>query len=754
MTILDRKPTKYSTSDLFWVPSPAPTSGAIGDVNTMKLPASYLGMLQDAVIDTSGVLRNRGAVRSITSDTFAALCPVGASQTGVGTALMINDATSSYLYGTSAVALTGFAKLVIAGLTSTQDTLLSGKSFVASISKLADDSGAVIAYQTPYAGSSAGGAFLWGGTALTSNTSAGTASCTIGVKAVTGVGTAWTTALEGTFMYVNVAGAGLYRGQVAKVTSATNLTLKRGALFTNAGIAVFFKAARPVDHLIYKGRITTNTASTVVVGANTKFFNSAPGGDTVPGTYVLLKASLFRASDGAFVGTVSTIQNDTTLTLTANAAIALANEEYYLCSQGPNDVFSAINQSHYANTVAQYAGRFWYGGWSSGNTGVGSSATTNPSTGVFQYSSLNSVAFSKKGEPEMLDLDPVAGDIIPLPIGNNPDNIRAMYPTARGLVVLRTNDAFIITGYSPETFRVTKLVDDGTYNALSVVGFRNGVVWAGTKSVWFFDGNTVIDVLKESVGNFYQRSSKNINQAVPVGVATSNDYIMVSYQFDPNADRTWPSKNTTKTLDTVTLVINMLNGSISFFTNLRVLSSFIPKPVSTSSPLVSTILACNALSIAGSTGYLLDGSKLFLDSSTAADNFDALTTVPTFTAGAQIGPDVMFETVKLSNGNAARMKFWKMLLFNYSSDVGMTADFISLNDTTIDFPNRATGTVGVVTFPTSSNIGILKRVKFLIRTPALMIRVYQTNTTSAASQRFKLFWYAVGGKWMRWGRAQ
>lgn len=742
-----------NTSDLVWQSSSAPTHGTIGDINTMRISPDYLGMAQDVIIDTDGILRSRGALNSITSDTFTNITHVGIVQTFGGTIVIgIDTSGNSFFYGTSAATLTGFTKLTtsryLAG-SAAESLSLAGNNNLWSSAKLPNDKGAVLCAQAPGQGVQVQGlAYLWGGGVLSNNTVAGTAASTVGTKAIVGVGTAWTTALNDSYLFINTG----YVGQVDIVTSGTTLNLKRGALRTIAAAAPEFKASRTMMYMPYKGRITTNTASAVVVGSNTKFVSSSPATGGGTGFLTGVGAAVFRTSDGGYVGTVTSVQNDTTLTLTANAALALTNEEYYISLDPGSTIGSTqINQknSFFGSSVELFTGRYWYAGINATDTTI---LTPTNIFGPYNLNGINSIAFSKKGEPEMLDLDYVAGDIITLPTGQNPDQIRGLCATKGGLVVFRTNDTYLITGYSPETFRAVKILDDGVQNTLCFKTYQEGVIWAGNRSVWYFDGSKIVDLLQGRVSRFYQ-SSRGANAAAPSGLAVSSTYILVSYRTT-GANITWPYKNTTKNAQNLCMIINMLNGSISFFTNIFATTSILANPVSGTNP--SPVLVTRSTATIGATtsSFLIDGSIVFQDSATAANNFDGVTGAPMFTSGAQIGPDVMWETTKLIMGDASRLKFWKRFLLNYSSDVGMTATFIGTNDTTLDFPNRGTGTASTDVVAVSSNVGILHRMRFLIRSATLSIRVYQTNTTSATSQRFKCLWWSVGGKTMRQGRVQ
>lgn len=748
-------------SDLFWIPSPAPTDGVVGDINTMRIDPSHLGNGQDVIVDSNGVLRSRGAFVSYTSDALTNTHWLGLAELSAGLpagttnpaacAVLYNDSDgNTYLYGSTAKALTGFAKLTVRsprGTTANQTVSESNILMSPSMAKLKDDLGAVMCFNHINGGQVDSWSFplLWGGNATTtSDTAAGTAASTIGSRGITGVGTAWTTALEGTYLFIGgIASTRSYVGQVRQVQSTTTLTLYKGALCTIAANIPNFKTAREPVARVYKGRITTNTASAVVVGSNTKWANSGPGGSGATYLTTSVGATVFRYSDGAYIGKIASVQNDTTLTLTGNAAIAMVNDEYYIVindgvtfTVATGDNFGAFS----ASCVELFSDRYWYGciaaqdQFIKGNSFYYNSVTIAPMVGT------NSIMFSKKGDPEMLDMSPVDGDIIRIPTGEQPDMVRALVATRGGLVVFRLYDTFLLTGYSPETFRLVKLVDDGAWSNASAKPYKDGVVWCGTKSCYYFDGTRIVDLFKDKVKRFYRRTNYMDSNALPQALSVSNDHVIFSYFLKSTANRTWPYKNTTKTLQLITPVINMLNGAVTFFTNAYVTGGIID---STGNELILMY------------DKLIDGSKVFEESTTGANNFDAVTcSLATFTSGTAIGPDVMFETTKLNAGDSSLMKFWKRFMMDYSSDVSMTASVLSVNNTDLDFPNLSTGTASADVFAASSGISVLKRIRFIARAPAIAIRVYQTNTTSATSQRFKLLWWSVAGKVMRRGRPQ
>lgn len=754
-----------SGSDLLWEPYPAPTSGVVGDANTMRVDPSHLGFGQDCLVDTTGILRSRGGYASYTASTFTTQFITGATQLQInalvpsaGTMYLSTSSSGNSLraYGTSAAALTGWAQLTVSCPTaSTQDLITSGGYFTPSFAKLPSDAGAVGACGYWPKNNNWGMAFMWGGNAtVTSDTTTGTAASTVGSKTITGVGTAWTTALIGCYLYIGTGTAAVYVGQVDQVTSTTVILLKKGAIKTIAAATPNFKTIRMPIHTVYKGRITASTASAVVVGSNTKFANSGPAGSgsvwmTSPGG-----ALVFRYSDGAYVGQVTSVQNDTTLTLTGNAAISMVNEEYviYCQSATPNVMlmYARAIGAFSATCVELYADRYWYGCIAASDDSIKAGvAITNNAVVTAPFIGSNSLCFSKKRDAECLDLSPIDGDILTITAGNNADVIRGLSATKGGLCVFRGYDTFLVTGYSPETFRLVKILDDGVLNSAMIKPYKEGVIWAGRQSLWYFDGTRIVDLLENKVKKFYQRvvgagPSQTVIQ--PTGVAIVGNYVLFSYLPASTVDRTWPYKNTTTTLNGLTLCLNMLNGSVTFFTNLVATNSFVNSD--DGAPIIT------AVGYNGTSSFLVKGNTIFQDSSTAADNFDALTMGATLTAGQSVGPDVMFETTKLVMGDATRLKFWKRLLLNYSSNVAMTATLIGTNTTTVDFPNISTGTASTDSIAVSATTGILHRMRFLVRSSSLVVRIYQTSSSSATSQRFRLFWWAVGGKRMRQGRVE
>ena len=76
------------------------------------------------------------------------------------------------------------------------------------------------------------------------------------------------------------------------------------------------------------GTITATTSSTTVTGVGTLFLTQAVAGSTL------------RTTSGAAIGVVTTVANNTSLTLTANATTAVAGSEYVTYNQNAHTVFN------------------------------------------------------------------------------------------------------------------------------------------------------------------------------------------------------------------------------------------------------------------------------------------------------------------------------------------------------------------------------------------------------------------------------
>jgi hypothetical protein len=744
-------------TDLIWQPTPAPSDLTVGDVNTLRVDPSHLGMAQDVIIGKDGSLRSRGGLVKAAADHTG--IPMALIQSVSNTAMVSYDSTNfNALYGSSNSTLTSFNKITIMGedsSTSSQKITATNVLYRWNSLKMAPDvlgtvnaGGLFNGAQFLDSGKPYLSSFIWGGSLSTSNTSTGTFTAATTSALLGGVGTSWTSALVGTYVFVDSGGGALlYYGQVKSVDSTTQITLTEKAYFGTGGSTPIFKTSRTLRANVYKGRVTCSTASATVVGSNTKWANSSPNKNSgnylsAPGGWVM-----YRASDGASIGVVSAVVNDTTITLSAVASVNCTNENYVL---RPSNVLLAANgfSSAYISAACSevYADRYFYGCVYTNDGNLQMPLAADPRTWCTAQIT-SSIVFTNKYQPEQFDLDPKTGDIITLPsISGYGEEIRALKAMRGGMLIFRGTETYFLTGYSPETFRVVKILNDGCLGANCVKKYKDGVIWAGYEGIWYFDGTRVTDLLESRTKDLYRRTAPQIG-ITDCGSAIAYDHFMLSYKLP--ASFTWPYNNTTTTATGVTYCVNMLNGAVSFFTNLHVYNSV---DYLLSGTAESVIIGGNGSALSATIGQFLKGSTLFVESTVATDNIDAAIWFQT--VSNNLGPQVMFETVKYAMGDATRLKFWKRFLMNYSSDKAMTM-MASGTNYAGPFPNTATGTASTDSIAVNSTNSILKRMRFLVRAPSCFVRVYQTATPVAAnSQKFKMYWYAIGGKRMRQGRVQ
>lgn len=378
----------------------------------------------------------------------------------------------------------------------------------------------------------------------------GTISFTLGSRTVTGSGTSWTANLaSGMYIFANTVDASRGNftntliGVIKSVDSNTQVTLLDVANYTSTGQTYTATSFRGLQYRIVKGRITTSTSTTTVTGATTKFISQAMN----TGTW-----NIYRASDMAWVGKVSSVSNEISATLAANAAIALNNEKF-VALRGDGDwaksTMGSDNKIGFLN--AFYAGRQWYA-----NNGRALTRTSR-------------VWFSDTGDPEGLDLSSFDGDFFDVSSSVGTDTpIKALVPAYNGLLVIKENETYAITGSSPTTFSIKKIQDDGTLSGMSAQPYGGGVLWAGVDGIYFYDGITVSNLATEKLGDYYKNAVRNMNPNTyrMWGMVLRGHYFLHIENLAPSIGVQKGSLSYTPT--SVTYIINLETRAFSVFTNM------------------------------------------------------------------------------------------------------------------------------------------------------------------------------------------
>jgi len=200
----------------------------------------------------------------------------------------------------------------------------------------------------------------------------GTITTTASTNAVTGVGTSFTSALVGSPIFNS---AGTFIGTVASVASTTSMTLAvNGAVPVTAGAWSYIPAAA--------GTITTTTSSTSVTGSGTSF------------TSALVGLALLNNA-GTYIGSVASVASATSLTLKANAAVAVTGGAWSSMSSPTvngltfnNSVGVNLNQAITATNLTLTAGKV------TGNVTMASGGSITGGSSTAYINGLLTVSFT------------------------------------------------------------------------------------------------------------------------------------------------------------------------------------------------------------------------------------------------------------------------------------------------------------------------------------------------------------------------
>lgn len=576
--------------------------------------------LQDYLTDQPGIVRRRGPVkRAFGFPTFA--------EKGCGLMGTITPAGSYRIGVFTGDGSNGYVRLLASDFASIDGTYTWGSPLPANPptdpyrifdAKPSVDGGVVVGVANHYfsVGSDQRLAFWRGGNK--SDYATGTVTMTRGSDTVTGSGTAWlTNASPGMFLMADFSNADQGRGTlvlvgvVKQVVSDTSIKLVANSPYTGAAQPYNLTSLRGFQFKVAKGRITTTTSAATVTGANTKFISqfmdevvlSSSGtltsgspivtglssttllkkgmrvqGTNVPaGTYInsvdsatqiTMSANatgtgaqtlsfkhlwnFYRASDLTWIGRLSLINNEISATLAANSTLALNNERFIALNatgDWTTDVDTTDHKVGFLN--ATYSGRQWY------------------ANNAKELTHISRVWFSEAGDADAVDMADYDGDFINAASTVDTDTpIKAIVPAYNALVVIKENEAFAITGTSPTTFALKKIYDDGTLSGMSAVAYGGGVIWAGREGILFYDGINTTNLTEERLGLYYKNALATFQAQDHRmwGMTSRQHYFLHIEAFSPGVAVI--KGPTPSTPSAVTIVINMVTGAVSLFTNL------------------------------------------------------------------------------------------------------------------------------------------------------------------------------------------
>lgn len=635
------------------------------------IPDNAAVWLQDIILDVPGIIRRRGPLTKVASSPTITVLPWGAisvlgPDNTYRTAFLSEGASENQLNYVSSDGLSYASDEVTA----------SGRRWSSSHGPIYDakpllNGGSLIGWSSSFAASTGSQLVMWKG-ARKATYSTGTVTATQGSKTVTGAGTSWSANAEkGMFVFANSEFAGV----IDTVDSDTQITLEQGSLIDAAALSPHqLSSIRTLHPRLVKGRITCSTASTAVTGAGTKF--STIAGDS---GYIV-----FRKSDMAYIGSVASVESNTGLTLDANAAVDMANDEYVILrTNGPQAYPSAMWTLGFLNAV--YADRQFYANQSE--------QQTDP-----QW--YCRVWFSDPTDPEGLDTNTDDGDFFDVTSQNNNNTpITAMAGLPNALAIFKDRELFTLTGSDPTTFVLRKIADVGAFSPMSVLTWKNTIIFAGRAGVFAFDGVTLTELSVE-LGQYWKDALQayNLNNDRAYATVYRNHLILHLTAFDSGYSPTRGSISTPITTD-ATWMLNLDTGAWTFHTNLGIRGAALQGTGLDPWLLVATGTA---------TGAFADADTLW--TSTGPDTVTC--------KGMTAGPDLYIETKRYTISDPELKKNFKQLNMTYK----LVGDTLSM-DTVPGL--SSTGTPISKNWPQALD-WTNKRRKFQKRSTHIGFRFYET----------------------------
>lgn len=689
-------------------------------------------IIQDGLVDYPGLTRRRGPIGAVASLV---------AQTRKGTGLVIGlDPTGADRYAVlNGDAVNGYFSVFNAALSSLTDfawphplptTPASGSALAYRVydAKPAVAGGTLVGVSSAYDANAPNQALgFWGGGINATVTQTGTVAR--GSAAITLAG--GVTISPGMWVFANTdeSYTGTLVGQVSSV-SGTSVTLTQVSPYNITAKLFTFQSLRGIYPKVTVGRITCDTTATSVNGGKTKFISQI-GSGTLSSSW-----QIYRQSDFGYIGKILSIQSETSLTLTANAALAVADEAFIaIRADADYSLVTTANASKVGFLNAVYGGRQWYA-----NNGA-------------QFSKTSRVWFSDQDDPEMLDVSNSGNWLDIASTGQTNEPIKAITPAYNSLVAIKETETFAISGTTVQNFSVRKLYDDGTLSGMSVQTYGGGAIWAGRQGVHYFDGINVTNMTQAKLGDVWKNSIKSFNtsQYRMYSMIARNHYILHVESLQPTIAIVKGNSSSTPTRWMV--VINMETGAITWMTNVG-LRGAVQLPASRGLGTVWYLVNDNT------KGYICSADDLF--------DLEGVDTIGT--DGLTAGPDFFVESKKFNAGDDLLLKRFKQLAMDYMVQGGnINVDLVlGLNNVGSTLASSFPASVytwdvlRVVTptwdackgsFPTwdalVQGVFVPKRVRFLKRSQHVSFRLWQSNSSI---QRLKVGPYQIGFKTMRPGR--
>jgi len=339
--------------------------------------------------------------------------------------------------------------------------------------------------------------------------------------------------------------------------------------------------------------------------------------------------------------------------------------------------------------------------------------------------------------------------------------------------MFKEDEVYGVFGTDETNFAPRKIpVDDGAFGPMVIQKWNDGVIWAGQKGIWYFDGTEAFNIIEDRIDDWYEQAVQKFKSRTygAWSMIWSGNYILYIDQakapIGPDKTINTSNGNGTST-DYVGLCINLERRAVTTFTNVAFQGSVVPDFEETQGSLylVNDRNTSNPYSL--TSAYICNTKDLFEDR-----GLDTLFTwVITPSTNAK-GPDFYFESKRYDLNNPHMKKRWKQLMLNYRLD-SITGNYVSLGYTgagVTDFDNNYLSfatMVGLNQLATISNgkwritrakdANLVwregyqpKRLKFNKRSQHLGFKLWQSNLTGI--EHISLGSAALAWKWMRPGR--
>ena len=641
--------------------------GAPGGMN-VSLPAQELDdtearYIQDALLDKPGLVRSRGPVQAIagfpTTTYRASGIVVTVNPAGNDRYAVLNGNASNGLFSMLSPAQDAYVNFTWPYNLPADPATSAAQAHRILDSKPTPGGGTWIGVSDSYGVESTEQvlAKLDGGYRNTYST--GTIRFTGGSYTVEGSGTAFEANLTpGMYIFATVVGSAYTPGSffagvkpligtIRSIESDTSLTLQAPSPYASSGAswdgalsglsytAYEAKPVRGFQYKIAKGLITTSTTSTTVTGGKTKFISMGMP-TVVEGSRSTNYWNIYRASDMTWIGRVTQAVSETSVTLVANANIAVVDAPY-VALRGDGDwslnLQATTTKPGWIN--ATYAELAWFA-----NVGTSSERTAR-------------VYFSEPNDPESMDTSTYDGDFIDIASTvSTTEPIRGMMPTYNSMLIFKETETFGIFGSAPSQFNVRKMEDDGCLHPMGIQPYGGGAIWPGRNGIYYYDGVNTQNITQAKLGDVWKNTVRNIDHSRYRcwSFMARNHYFLFMESVDPPVK---PRKgNTAQPVTQWTVVINMVTQAVTLLTNVGIRGSvIIPR---------TTSRQVWYLANSGSTSYICDTEDLFdlegLDAFLCQDS-DAT------------GPDIFFESKKFDIGDGLHLKRFKQFSVWYLSQV-------------------------------------------------------------------------------------